>query len=81
MPTTRKGKGPWMPLEPFEFLFFRMGLIMALLVGAMCGAMGVYIVLQGMSYIGHGLAHAVFGGAVVAFMAQWNFYVGRACGV
>ncbi len=65
-----------MLLEPFEFLFFRWGLIMALMVGAMCGAIGVYIVLQGMSYIGHGLAHAVFGGAVVAFMAQWNFYLG-----
>lgn len=65
-----------MLLEPFEFLFFRWGFIMALLVGAMCGAIGVYIVLQGMSYIGHGLAHAVFGGAVVAFMAQWNFYLG-----
>ena len=46
------------------------------MVGAMCGALGVYIVLQGMSYIGHGLAHAVFGGAVVAFMARWNFYLG-----
>ncbi len=65
-----------MLLEPLEFLFFRRGLLMALLVGAMCGAIGVYIVLQGMSYIGHGLAHAVFGGAVVAFMARWNFYVG-----
>ncbi len=65
-----------MLLEPFEFLFFRRGLFMALLVGAMCGAIGVYVVLQGMSYIGHGLAHAVFGGAVVAFLAQWNFYLG-----
>ena len=46
------------------------------MVGAMCGALGVYIILQGMSYIGHGLAHAVFGGAIVAFMARWNFYVG-----
>lgn len=46
------------------------------MVGAMCGAVGVYIVLQGMSYIGHGLAHAVFGGAVVAFLARWNFYLG-----
>lgn len=46
------------------------------MVGAMCSALGVYIILQGMSYIGHGLAHAVFGGAVVAFIAQWNFYLG-----
>lgn len=64
-----------MSLEPFDFLFFRWGFSMAVMVGAMCGAIGVYIVLQGMSYIGHGLAHAVFGGAVVAFLAKWSFYL------
>ncbi len=63
-------------LEPFAFQFFRAGLLVALMIGAMCGAVGVYIVLRGLSYIGHGLAHAIFGGAVVTFMAQWNFYIG-----
>ena len=29
-----------------------------------------------MSYIGHGLSHAVFGGAVVAYVLSLNFYVG-----
>ena len=29
-----------------------------------------------MSYIGHGLSHAIFGGAVVSFVMAWNFYVG-----
>jgi manganese/iron transport system permease protein/iron/zinc/copper transport system permease protein len=38
--------------------------------------LGVYIVLRGMSYIGHGLSHAIFGGAVVSFVMQWNFYIG-----
>ena len=28
-----------------------------------------------MSYIGHGLSHAIFGGAVVAYVAAWNFYI------
>ena len=48
----------------------------AVLVGGLCGLIGVYIVLRGMSYIGHGLSHAVFGGAVVAFVMSWNFYIG-----
>ena len=48
----------------------------AVLVGGMCGLIGVYIVLRGMSYIGHGLSHAIFGGAVVAFVMAWNFYLG-----
>jgi manganese/iron transport system permease protein/iron/zinc/copper transport system permease protein len=36
----------------------------------------VYIVLRQMSYIGHGLSHAVFGGAVVSYVMSFNFYVG-----
>ena len=63
-------------LEPFQFEFFRNGTIAAVLVGAMCGLIGVYIVLRGMSYIGHGLSHAIFGGAVASFVLQINFYVG-----
>ncbi|HET7375074.1 MAG TPA: metal ABC transporter permease [Anaerolineae bacterium] len=62
--------------EPFQYEFFRNGTIAAVLVGALCGLLGVYIVLRGMSYIGHGLSHAIFGGAVVSYIAQWNFYIG-----
>ena len=62
--------------NPFEFEFFRRGLIAALLVGGVAGLTGTYVVLRGMSYIGHGLAHAVFGGAVVGYMIHLNFYVG-----
>lgn len=63
-------------LEPFQFEFFRNGTIAAVLVGALCGLIGVYIVLRGMSYIGHGLSHAIFGGAVVSYLMEWNFYLG-----
>jgi manganese/iron transport system permease protein/iron/zinc/copper transport system permease protein len=63
-------------LTPFHFEFFRNGFIAAVLVGALCGMIGVYVVLRGMSYIGHGLSHAIFGGAVLAYVMQWNFYIG-----
>lgn len=63
-------------LQPFQFEFFRNGTIAAVLIGALCGLIGVYIVLRGMSYIGHGLSHAIFGGAVVSFVMAWNFYIG-----
>ena len=63
-------------LEPFQFEFFRNGVVVSLLVGSLCGLIGVYIVLRGMSYIGHGLSHAIFGGAVVTYVMAWNFYVG-----
>ncbi len=65
-------------VEPFQIEFFRHGLLAALMVGALCGLIGVYIVLKGMSYIGHGLSHAAFGGAVVGFTFKQNFYVGAA---
>jgi ABC-type Mn2+/Zn2+ transport system permease subunit len=62
--------------EPFEFEFFIRGLIAATVVGALCGLLGVYIVLRRMSYIGHGLSHAIFGGAVVSYIISLNFYIG-----
>jgi ABC-type Mn2+/Zn2+ transport system permease subunit len=65
-----------MLLEPFRYDFFTRGLIAATLVGGLCGLVGVYIVLRRMSYIGHGLSHAVFGGAVASYVMQINFYVG-----
>lgn len=63
-------------VEPFRYEFFRNGVTAATMVGALCGLMGVYIVLRGMSYIGHGLSHSVFGGAVVSHVFAWNFYLG-----
>jgi manganese/iron transport system permease protein/iron/zinc/copper transport system permease protein len=63
-------------IEPFAFEFFRRGLLIAALAGALCGLVGVYVVLRGMSYIGHGLSHAIFGGAVASFVMRVNFYVG-----
>jgi manganese/iron transport system permease protein/iron/zinc/copper transport system permease protein len=63
-------------LEPFQYEFFRNGTLVAVLAGILCGLLGVYIVLRGMSYIGHGLSHAIFGGAVVSYVMSWNFYIG-----
>ena len=63
-------------LEPFAFEFFRNGVWAALMVGTLCGLIGVFIVLRGMSYIGHGLSHAAFGGAVLGYVINVNFYIG-----
>ncbi len=53
-------------LEPFSYGFFVRGLVAAVLAGALCGLVGVLVTLRGMSYIGHGLSHAVFGGYAAA---------------
>lgn len=53
-------------LDPFGYEFFQKGLVAAVLAGALCGLIGVYVTLRGMSYIGHGLSHAIFGGYAAA---------------
>ena len=63
-------------LEPFQYAFFRNGIAVATLAGALCGLVGVYVVLRGMSYIGHGLSHAIFGGAVASYALEVNLYLG-----
>lgn len=63
-------------LVPFEYEFFRNGFIAAVVVGALCGFIGVYVVLRRMSYIGHGLSHAIFGGAVLSYVWNINFFIG-----
>jgi len=63
-------------LAPYDFAFFQRGMVAATLAGALCGVLGVFVVLRGMSYIGHGLSHAVFGGAAASAVMSVNFFVG-----
>ena len=63
-------------MEPYGFQFFRQGLVVATIAGALCGLLGVFVVLRGMSYIGHGLSHAVFGGAAASAVIGINFFIG-----
>jgi ABC-type Mn2+/Zn2+ transport system permease subunit len=63
-------------LHPYEFEFFRNGVIVATIAGALCGLIGVFVVLKGMSYIGHGLSHAIFGGYAVSALIGINFVLG-----
>ncbi len=63
-------------IEPCRFAFFLRALVVATAVGAACGVIGVFVTMRRMSYVGHGLAHAAFGGAVVAYLTHRNFYLG-----
>jgi ABC-type Mn2+/Zn2+ transport system permease subunit len=63
-------------IEPFQFEFLRHALVVCTLAGAVCGLLGVFVTLRGMSYIGHGLSHAIFGGAAVCAAIGVNFFLG-----
>ena len=62
--------------EPFTYAFFARAMAAGVVVGAMCGALSVFVVLRRMSYIGHGLAHAVLGGVAVGLVLDQHLYVG-----
>ena len=63
-------------LDPFSYQFFVKGFTAAVLAGALCGLLGVWITLRGMSYIGHGLSHAIFGGYAAAPLLGINVALG-----
>lgn len=60
----------------YRFEFFRNGVIAATLAGALCGLVGVYVVLRNMSYIGHGMSHAIFGGFAASALLGVNYVLG-----
>lgn len=63
-------------LEPLTFEFFRNALVAAVLAGAVCAVIGVYVVLRGMAYLGGALSHAVLPGVAVAYLLNGSLLVG-----
>lgn len=63
-------------LEPFAYDFFVKAVVVATLAGALCGLVGVYVILRGMSYIGHGLSHAIFGGFAASSVIGVSYVLG-----
>ena len=67
-PMMRSAVAPFLAswAEPFAQGFFVRALIVAIVAGALCGLLSGFVTLRGMSYLGHGLSHSVFGGAAIA---------------
>jgi ABC-type Mn2+/Zn2+ transport system permease subunit len=63
-------------LEPLQFGFMQRGLLASVLVAAVCGILGSFVVLKGLAFIGDALAHASFGGVALAFVLGINIYLG-----
>ncbi len=63
-------------LEPFAYEFMQRAFVAAVLVGGLCSAMGTFVVLRKLSFIGDGIAHASFAGIVVAYLRGANYFVG-----
>jgi manganese/iron transport system permease protein len=63
-------------LGPLEFGFMQRGLLASVLVAAICGILGSFVVVKGLAFIGDALAHASFGGVALAFVFGANVYLG-----
>ena len=61
--------------EPWSLTFMQNAFLAIMLVGAICGVIGVFVILRGFAFLGDALAHAIFPGVVIAFILGGNFLV------
>lgn len=61
-------------LQQYEFL--RNALFTSMMVGAISGVIGSFIILRGMSLMGDAISHAVLPGVAVSYMLGTNFMIG-----
>src|ERR1700730_16884966 len=59
---------PALVMAPLQFELTRRALLEVTLVGLACGALGVLVVLRGLSFIGDALGHCVVPGVVLAYL-------------
>lgn len=55
-------------LDPISATFMQRALYAAILVGAISGVVGTFVVVRGMSFFGDALAHAILPGVAVAYI-------------
>lgn len=59
-----------------SLVFLPKALLVAVLSAVVCGAVGVHVVLRGLSFIGDALSHSIFPGIAIAFALQGSLVVG-----
>ncbi|HWO73741.1 MAG TPA: metal ABC transporter permease [Dehalococcoidia bacterium] len=64
--------------DPLSFRFMRLALLEAAIVGVVAGLLGTFVVLRGLAFVGDAIAHAVFPGVVIAFLAKVSIFLGGA---
>jgi len=62
--------------DPFEFAFFGRALLAAVLIGAVTGALGPFVMVRRMAYIGQGLSQSVLGGVGIGVVYGAGLYSG-----
>jgi len=63
-------------IGPWDHAFMQHALLAIVLVGVICGAIGVFVILRGLAFLGDALAHAIFPGVVISFILGGNYLIG-----
>jgi ABC-type Mn2+/Zn2+ transport system permease subunit len=63
-------------IDPLHHEFMRRAMIEVVLMGAVTGAIGTFVVLRGLSFIGDALSHAIFPGVIIAFLLGASIFWG-----
>lgn len=56
----------------WSFSFFQRAFVSSILIGAACSITGVFVILNGLSFMGAGIAHAAFAGVALGFLLGLN---------
>ncbi|HEY4669369.1 MAG TPA: metal ABC transporter permease [Tepidiformaceae bacterium] len=62
--------------EPLSYAFMQRALLEIIIVGTVCGLVGCFVVLRGLAFIGDALAHTVFPGVVLSYIAGKSIIIG-----
>ena len=59
-----------------QYEFLQRALLTSVLVGIVCGVIGCFIILRGMSLMGDAISHAVLPGVAISYMLGINIFYG-----
>lgn len=63
-------------IGPLRFEFMQFGVVQAILIGALCGGVGVFLVLRRLSFLADALPHCVFPGMAIALALGGEVFIG-----
>lgn len=63
-------------LDPLQFQFMERAMLAVLMVGTLSGAVGAFVVVRGMSFLGDALAHSILPGVAVAYLTGRDLFLG-----
>lgn len=59
-----------------KYQFLQNALLAGIMVGIICGLIGCFIILRGMSLMGDAISHAVLPGVVISYLLGYDFFIG-----